>query len=269
MTFRSQLFVPGNRPDRFEKACQSAADLVCIDLEDAVGPSEKKSAREDTLKWLSTTDHKHVGIRINPFDTAFGKEDVSALVKTDFTLPFVMIPKLATGKQVKRLHDVLPDALGDFFAIIETAKGVVNCEKIFSQPRVTLAIYGAIDYAGDVGCDVSWETHLYARSKLVAHAAANNVTLFDTPHTDVRNIADCEATTRRAKGLGIFARSAIHPAQIAAIHAALKPTKAEIDYAEKVLTAFQDAKGNVALLDGKMIEEPMVKAARRILSFKI
>jgi citrate lyase subunit beta/citryl-CoA lyase/(S)-citramalyl-CoA lyase len=266
MALRSQLFVPGNRPDRFEKACQTKADLVCIDLEDAVGVAEKSSAREEALNWLATTQHKHVGVRINPVETEFGKEDISALIESDLTLPFVMIPKLDSADQVKRLNDVLPDRLGDFFAIIETAKGLVNCHKIYKQPRVKLSIYGAIDYAGDVGCDLSWETHLYARSRLIAYATAHDVTLFDTPHTDVRNIADCEASTRRAKTLGIFARSAIHPAQIAAIHKALKPSEAEVAHAKRVIDAFEEAKGNVALLDGKMIEEPMVKAARRILS---
>lgn len=266
MALRSQLFVPGNRPDRFEKACRTEADLVCIDLEDAVGVAEKESARKEALEWLSTTKHTHVGVRINPVDTEFGQDDIAALIESGLTLPFIMVPKLGSADQIKRLNDVLPDKLGDFFAIIETAKGLVNCHKIFKQPRVKLAIYGAIDYAGDVGCDLSWETHLYARSRLVAYAAAHDVTLFDTPHTDVQNIADCEASTRRAKALGIFARSAIHPAQIAAIHNALQPSKAEITQAKKVLSAFEAANGNVALLDGKMIEEPMVKAAQRILS---
>lgn len=267
MAFRSQLFVPGNRPDRFEKACQTEADLVCIDLEDAVGLSEKETARTTTLEWLSQTSHKHVGIRINPVDTQFGQDDISALMATDFTLPFVMIPKLDSADQVKRLNDVLPDRLGDFFAIIETARGLVNCHKIYKQPRVKLSIYGAIDYAGDVGCDLSWETHLFARSKLVAQAAAHNVTLFDTPHTDIRNLEDCEVTTLKARNIGIFARSAIHPAQIEVIHKTLCPSKAERDHAKRLMAAFEEAKGNVAVLDGKMIEEPMVKAARRILAF--
>lgn len=242
--------------------------MVCIDLEDAVGPSDKDAAREDTLTWLSATSHKHVGLRINPVDTDMGQADIKALAESNLTLPFVMIPKVSSSEDIVHLNKFLPERLGAFFAIIETAKGLVNCNDIFAHSRVNMAIYGAIDYAGDVGCDLSWETHLFGRSKLVAHAAAHDVTLFDTPHTNIRNLEDCEATTRQAKALGIFARSAIHPAQIAIIHKALAPSEAEVEHANRVMDAFIATKGNVAVLDGKMIEEPMVKAARRILAFK-
>lgn len=268
MTYRSQLFVPGNRSDRFEKACQTEADLVCIDLEDAVGPSDKDAAREETLTWLSATPHKHVGLRINPVDTDMGQADIKALAESNLSLPFVMIPKVSSAQDIIHLNKFLPERLGAFFAIIETAKGLVNCDDIFAHSRVNMAIYGAIDYAGDVGCDLSWETHLFGRSKLVSHAAAHDVVLFDTPHTDIKNLNDCAETTRKAKALGIFARSAIHPAQIEVIHTVLAPSETEIEYANSVMDAFTAAKGNVAVLDGKMIEEPMVKAARRILAFK-
>jgi len=240
---------------------------VCIDLEDAVAPAEKEAARRETLSWLAQTEHRHVSLRMNPVDTEFGLADIKALVNSKLNLPFVMIPKVSSGEDMDTLDETLPTDLGTFFAIIESAKGLVNAQSIFAHPRVSLAIYGAIDYAGDVGCNLDWETHLFARSQLVAQAAAHDVTLFDTPHTDIRNFQDCDATTRKARDIGIFARSAIHPAQIAAINAALKPNDAEVAHAQKVLAAFESAKGNVAVLDGKMIEEPMVKSARRVLSF--
>lgn len=268
MAIRSQLFVPGNRPDRFEKACQTEADLVCIDLEDAVGPSEKEAAREETLTWLSATPHKHVSLRINPVDTDFGQADIKALAESALDLPFVMIPKVSSVDDVEHLNKVLPKRLGDFFGIIETAKGLINSDAIFAHPRVKMAIYGAIDYAGDVGCNLDWDTHLFARSQLVAQATAHDVILFDTPHTDIRNLDDCAATTHKAKGIGILARSAIHPAQIKVIHDVMAPSEDEVAHAQRILVAFEAAKGNVAVLDGKMVEEPMVKAARRVLSFK-
>lgn len=266
--YRSQLFVPGNRPDRFEKACQAGADLVCIDLEDAVGPSEKAKARQDVLDWLATTPHKNVSLRINGVDTPDGQADIEALKTCGLSLPFIMIPKVASKSDVKNLDEVLPNDLGPFIAIIESAKGLVNSEEIFSHARVTMGMYGAIDYAGDVDCDLSWDTHLYARSRLVAAAAAHDVLLFDVPHIHVRDLNDCEATTRQAKALGIHARSAIHPAQIERIHVALAPSSEEIAYAEKVIAADEAAGGNVVLLDGKFIEAPVVKKARRVLAFR-
>lgn len=267
MHYRSQLFVPGNRPDRFEKACLSGADLVCIDLEDAVGPSEKAKAREDVLQWLATTEHMHVSLRINGLDTPDGHKDVAALKTCGLTLPFIMIPKVASLSQVKDLDTNLPNDLGSFFAIIESAAGLLNCEDIFSNGRVTLGMYGAVDYAGDLDCDLSWGTHLYARSRLVAAAAAHDVHLFDVPHIDVRDLDDCEATTRKAKALGIHARSAIHPGQIERIHKALTPSADEVSHAERVIAAYQEANGNVVLLDGKFVEAPVVKKARRVLAY--
>ena len=266
--YRSLLFVPGNRPDRFEKACRSGADLVCIDLEDAVGPSEKVRARKEALDWLSQTAHKNVSLRINGLDTEQGQADMAALKDCGLTLPFIMVPKVASKSEIETLDAALPKSLGPFIAIIESAAGLVHCEEIFSYPRVTIGMYGSIDYAGDVDCDQSWETHLYARSRLVAAAAAFDVQLFDVPHIDVRDLDDCEATTRRAKALGIHARAAIHPAQIDRIHAALTPSAEEVAYAEKVIAADKAANGNVVLMDGKFVEAPVVKKARRILAFR-
>ena len=265
MHYRSQLFVPGNRSDRFEKACQAGADLVCIDLEDAVGPSDKAQARQDVLEWLAQTDYKHVSLRINGLDTQDGHADIAALKDSGLTLPFVMIPKVASKSQLNDLDVSLPDALGAFFTIIESAEGLLYCEDIFSHSRVSLGMYGAIDYAGDVDCDLSWDTHLYARSRLVAAATVYDVLLFDVPHIDVKDLDDCEATTTQAKSLGIHARSAIHPAQIERIHKALAPSQDEIKQAERVITAYKAADGNVVLLDGKFVEAPVVKKAQRVL----
>lgn len=267
MFYRSQLFVPGNRPDRFEKACQAGADLVCIDLEDAVGPDDKDSARVAVIDWLEQTSHDHVSLRINGVDTPEGQADIAALKESGLSLPFLMIPKVASKSDVNDLDDELPDALGPFFAIMESAAGLMNAAEIFSNGRVKLGMYGAIDYAGDVDCDLAWETHLFARSKLVMCAAVHEVQLFDTPHIDVRNLDDCEATTRKAKALGIHARSAIHPAQIERIHAALAPSEDEIIYAGRVMEAYRAAKGNVALLDGKFIEAPVVRRAERVIAY--
>ena len=265
---RSILFVPGNRADRFEKACLVGADLVCIDLEDAVGPADKETARKDVLDWLAQTPHKHVSLRLNGLDTPYGAGDIAALKACGLKLPFIMIPKVASKAGVSEIDDALPQDLGPFVAIIESAKGLVHCEEIFSHPRVHIGMYGSIDYAGDVDCDQAWETHLYARSRLVAAAAAYDVLLFDVPHIHVRDLDDCEATTRKAKALGIHARAAIHPAQIERIHIALAPSLEEIDYAEKVIAADKAANGNVVLLDGKFIEAPVVKKAKRVLAFR-
>lgn len=270
MHYRSVLFVPGNRPERFEKACSAGADLVCIDLEDAVGPADKDNARERALDFIFTRqDGKHigsrVGLRINGVRTPEGEEDIERLKASGLTLPFIMIPKVSDKSEMNALDDDLPNELGDFCPIIESAVGLLNAADIFSNGRVSLALFGAVDFSADLDCDLSWEALLHARSVLANAAAAHDVTLFDVPHIKVRDLEDCEVTTRRCKSLGIHARAAIHPAQIDRIHAALAPSEAEIEYAEKVIAAYQMADGDVALVDGKLIEAPLLKKAQRIL----
>lgn len=265
MHHRSVLFVPGNRPERFEKACSAGADLVCVDLEDAVGPADKGKARDEVLSFLSSTKYTHVGLRINGVRTPEGKEDILRLKASGLTLPFIMIPKVASKSEMNELDDELPNALGSFCPIIESAIGLLNAADIFSNGRVSLALFGAVDFSTDLDCDLSWDALLHARSVLANAAAAHDVTLFDVPHINVRDLEDCEMTTRKAKALGIHARAAIHPAQIDRIHAALAPSQAEIEYAEKVIAAYQIADGDVALVDGKLIEAPLLKKAHRIL----
>ena len=264
---RSLLFVPGNRPDRFEKACASDADLVCIDLEDAVAPQDKDAARETVLAFLSGTSHNHVSLRINAADSDFYADDVKALAKANLKLPFVMIPKVSERDEIKAFDKAVPHDTGPIMALIESAKGLVNAEAILAHDRVAYAMYGAVDYAGDVGCSLDWENHLYARSRLVAASAAFDVTLFDTPSIDIKDVDGLMETTQKARSLGIFARAAIHPVQIGTIHEALAPTEQEIERAKRVVAAYEASEGNVALLDGKMIEAPIIKAARRVLSW--
>lgn len=264
---RSILFVPGNRPDRFEKACASGADLVCIDLEDAVAPQDKEAARETVIEFLMGTSHGHVSLRVNASDSEYYEGDVKGLAKAGVELPYVMMPKVGALRDIKDLDKALPEKCGPILALIESAKGVVNCEEILSHDRVAYAMYGAIDYAGDVGCGPEWDNHLYARSRLVAASAAFDVTLFDTPHIDIKDQEGLEAATRRAHDLGIFARAAIHPVQIDTIHKALSPSEDEVVRARRVVEVYEASDGNVALLDGKMIEAPIIKAARRVLAW--
>lgn len=268
MQYRSLLFVPGNRPERFEKAAAAGADLVCIDLEDAVSLADKASARDTALTWLANTNHTNIGLRINGITTNEGRADIAALKSGSFTLPFIMIPKVADKAQLFDLDDTLPNALGTFCPIIESAEGLLNAAGIMSNKRTTLALFGAVDFSADLDCELSWDALLSARSHLAVCAAAHNVNLFDVPHINVRDLDDCEATTRRARTLGLHARAAIHPAQIERIHAALAPTSDEIVQAGRVVAAHQKSGGDVALLDGQLIETPLLRKAERVLAYR-
>jgi len=263
--WRSLLFVPGARPDRFAKAVAAGADLTCIDLEDAVAPEGKEEARAATLSYLAETDERPapVGLRVNGFGTDWFEADCAALKGAD-GVDFVMMPKPLALSEI----DYLRDAYGRdrIIVVMETARSLGLAEAIADHPAVCGAIYGAIDLAGEIGCDLSWEAHLYGRSRCAAAFGAAQKPLFDVPYLDVKNPEGLRASTKLAQSLGIHARAAIHPAQLAPIHEALMPTDEEITQAERILTAFDAAEGGVALLDGKMIELPVIKAARRKLA---
>ena len=263
--WRSLLFVPGSRPDRFEKAVKAGADLVCIDLEDAVAPDGKESAREATLAFLADASGRPapVGLRVNGADTEWFARDLAAL-RGASGVDFVMLPKPMALCDI----DQLREAFGQdrVITVMETARSLGMAEAIADHPAVCGGIYGAIDLAGEIGCDLSWESHLYGRSRCAAAFGAAQKVLFDVPYLDVQDPEGLKRETARSKGLGIHARAAIHPAQLAPIHAALAPTTEELERARQVVEAFEAAKGGVALLNGKMIELPVIKAARRTIA---
>jgi citrate lyase subunit beta/citryl-CoA lyase/(S)-citramalyl-CoA lyase len=264
--WRSLLFVPGSRPDRFDKAAKAGADLVCIDLEDAVAPGGKGEARDATIAFLQetgTTRQEVIGLRVNAADTEWFEEDLAALREARGA-DFVMLPKPMGLEEISRVHDAF--GRERIIVVMETARAIGMAEAIADHPGVCGAIYGAVDLAGEIGCDLSWEAHLYGRSRCAAAFGAAQKRLFDVPYLDVKDPEGLRAETLRAKALGIHARAAIHPAQLAPIHEALAPTDGELERARRVLAAFEEADGGVALLDGKMIELPVIKAARRIVA---
>lgn len=150
--------------------------------------------------------------------------------------------------------------------VLETANGILEARMIARHPAVIGAIYGAIDLSADIGCSLDWEAHLYGRSHCALCFGAEGKLLMDTPYLDVKDPEGLKQTTRRAAKLGIHARSAIHPAQIAPIHEALAPSSEEIEKARRIVEAYDAAESGVALFEGKMIELPVIKSARQVLA---
>jgi len=256
---RSLLFVPGNRPERFDKACGAGADLVCIDLEDAVAPDAKTEAREAAIAFLKDTHHTHVSLRINAPGTSEIGSDLAALAGLD--LPFLMVPKVDTLAGLDSIESDLP-----LIPVIESGLAILNAAAILSHWRVRMALFGGGDYSADLGVPMTFEAFHYARSHLAACSAAFDVPVFDVPWLDVHNVEGGEADTRRVAGIGIHSRSAIHPKQIAAIHAAYRPKETEVADAKALSEAYKASGGNAALHNGKLIEAPMLRAAQRVMA---
>ncbi len=270
MAYRSLLFVPGARPDRFEKAAASGADAVCIDLEDAVAPNQKAEARKATLGFLlKPPQGTAIGLRVNPLATLEGWRDVVALAESGAKPAFLMIPKASGAEELHQLRAVLCETCPPLWPLMETP------EAFFALPAIARAagaaggvMFGGADFSASLGSDMGWDALLAARCAIVAAAALSGAQAVDVPFLDVKDEAALLAETRRVKALGFTGRAAIHPAQIAAINAVFTPSTEEISKAEKIKAAYAAAGGGVALLDGKLIEAPVLRAAERALAAK-
>jgi citrate lyase subunit beta/citryl-CoA lyase/(S)-citramalyl-CoA lyase len=268
MTFRSFLFVPGARPDRFAKAFAAGADAVCIDLEDAVPPPEKAAAREATLAALrqDRLARPAVGLRLNALRTPAGVADLAALAASDARPDFVMMPKVAHAEEAAIVAEVLGPDGPPLWPIIESAAGLEQAFAIAAAPRIGGLLFGGADFAADLGVAVEWEPLFLGRATVVAAAARAGVDALDVPYLDVEDDAGCEAEARRSRGLGFTGKACIHPRQLAPVKAAFTPSAAELARARRILEAFDAAGGAAALLDGKLIEAPVVRAATRVLA---
>jgi citrate lyase subunit beta/citryl-CoA lyase/(S)-citramalyl-CoA lyase len=233
---------------------------MCIDLEDAVPPDGKDAARAAVLDYLKCG--ADVGVRINAVDTSWGRADMAAVA--GHVVSFVMIPKVASADAI----GIARAALGgiDLVAVIESAEGLRNAWEITSAPGVVAILFGGADYSADIGAELAWEPMLHARGALAAAAGGARKHLLDVPYLEIDDDVGLIDSTRRARAMGFTGRACIHPKQIPGVHTAFTPIEAELSRARRVLSAFEAAKGGAALLDGKLVELPVVLHARRVLA---
>jgi citrate lyase subunit beta/citryl-CoA lyase len=281
---RSMLFVPGDRPERFAKAAASGADAVILDLEDAVTPEHRPAARAEVARWLETAERGvPVWVRINPVATDDALADMAAVI--DARPDGIVLPKARDGADVHRVDHWLESlearcgyergSIGLLPLITESAGALLNAASFTALPdRVVGLTWGAEDLAADVGAsanrtgDGEYElTFAMARSFCLLAAAAAGVLAFDTIDTEFRDLAAVERRARASRRRGFVGKLAIHPAQVAPIHAAFQPTVEEIDWAKRVVAAFGASPGAGAVaFEGGMLDRPHLRQAERILA---
>lgn len=267
--YRSLLFVPGDRPERFEKAANSGADAVCIDLEDAVSPSNKPAARREALAYLSDGAARAapVGIRINSPEGIEGFRDVVALVESGASPSFVLTPKVRTRHSIDQLRRTLDEGAIPLWALMETPEALRNIASLAeSLGEAGGIVFGGADFSAAIGSDMSWDALYFARAALIAGAADAGCQTLDVPYLNVRDIDGLIAETARVKAMGFTGRSCIHPDQVAPINDIYTPTEEEIARAEATIAAYEENKGRVLLHEGRLVEKPTLAAARRILA---
>lgn len=254
---RSLLFVPGDRPERFDKAVDSGADSIIIDLEDAVAPDAKQAALTHTLTWLAAGGEAVV--RVNGIGTAWHGAEVTALADTTAT---VMVPKSHSAAEIASVHDVVGDRI---IALVETARGIRDADAIASAPGVIRIALGNVDLSAELGVDLTSNTALaYARGRLVmASAAAGIAAPADGVTTTFDSAVTLDADLAVARDLGFGGKLCIHPRQITQVNAAFVPSDAELAWAHRILGS-ASADG-VTVVDGEMVDPPVIARAARLV----
>lgn len=277
---RSILFMPGNNAGMLLNADILGADGIILDLEDAVSPKEKDSARilvRNALKYLEYTKSEVI-VRINSLDTDFWKKDLEEIMP--YKPAFIMPPKISARADVLKIDEYmsqLESKLGfacgtvRLMPLVETALGVENAYEIASAcSRVGAMLLGGEDLTADLRCKRTKEgTEIfYSRSRIVCACRAAGIDCYDTPFTDVNDAEGLIKDAEFAKSLGFTGKSSISPRHVLDINTVFSPTKEDIDYAVEVMAIIKEAKEKglgVVALRGKMIDAPIVNRAVQVL----
>ncbi|MBU0472892.1 MAG: HpcH/HpaI aldolase/citrate lyase family protein [Bacteroidetes bacterium] len=274
---RSRLYLPGNEPKFYPNAGLHKPDGIILDLEDSVAPTEKDAAQlivRNSLRAIDFYGSERM-VRINQFPQ--GLDDLKYIVPHNVHV--ILIPKVETAEQIIQVEEKvnelkLASKIKDdifFMPIIESALGVINAYSIATASKYNCALaIGLEDYTADIGTQRTNEgkESFYARASLVNAAKAAGIQAIDTVFSDVNDMEGLRDSVIEAKGLGFEGKGCIHPRQIQVVHDAFAPTQIEIEKAQKIVIAFEEAKAKgigVVSIGSKMIDAPVVKRAHNTI----
>jgi (S)-citramalyl-CoA lyase len=268
---RSLLFVPGLRPDRFAKALGSGADIVCVDIEDAVPLARKDEARALTFPLFGEVGPSHVEtmVRINPLSTPEGLKDILAL--RDCTAPpkALMLAKPGSAAEIRLYDELLQGSCAGirFHVIIESTDGLANVMDIANaSTRIDSLLFGAVDMSADLRAEKTWEALLYARSRVVHAAARYGLDLLDVPWLNLDDQDGLKIEAEMSSALGFTGKASIHPKQIPVINDVFSPSPDLVARARKILAEFEQDTTGLVVVDGELIERPVVRSMLRVLA---
>lgn len=269
---RSFIFTPGLNPAMYPKALACGADIVCVELEDGVAPKDKVEARNKALALFDATqaeDGVERIVRINCLRTAVGLADVASIIATDTPPPALMLPKVTTPDEVVWLDDLLTErghavrlhVIIETNAALEAAFAIAHC-----SDRIDALFFGGVDMAAELRCKNAWEPLLYARSRVVHAAASAAIDAVDVPYLDLNDLDGMRQEAQLAADLGYCGKGAIHPKQIPVLNDVFSPDEAAIANAQRLLQAFAEADTGLVVVDGKLIEKPVLREMTRLLA---
>ena len=255
---KSLLFVPGSRIERVPKALAAGADGVIVDLEDAVAPGDKATAR-DQARGLAKGS---VIVRVNGPDTEWFDDDLAMCAAIGVRA--VIVPKSEEVSQLSRVAERVPNA--PIFPLIESARGFANLDAICRAPGVHRLVFGSIDFQLDLGITGERDELLYFRSGLVlASRLAGIGAPFDGVTVEINDAGQVREDALYGKRLGFGGKLCIHPKQVEHVNAVYSPSEEEVVWAKRVLEVAESSKGAAVALDGKMIDRPVILKAKQIL----
>ncbi|MCB1120242.1 MAG: CoA ester lyase [Verrucomicrobiae bacterium] len=271
VAYKSLLYVPANKPAMMEKSRGLPCHAVIFDLEDAVSPDEKEFARESLLEIVQASYAKPYFVRINPAGTEDHEKDLVILKKLH--PQGIFLPKanaeavFFTARTLVTLGG--PNEKLALIPLIESALAVETMISILdASPRVRAAQLGAEDLTADLGVQrtKAGKELDYARHRVAYGCRARGLPAYDTPFMDIQDLAGLAEDCRRAKRAGFSGKTCIHPNQLETVNLAFTPTAGELHEAEKIVRAAEKAQTGVFLLEGRMVDAPVIQRARQILA---
>jgi citrate lyase subunit beta/citryl-CoA lyase len=256
------LYVPGDRPDRFDKAVATGAQLVILDLEDAVGPAQKEAARDCVVEWLRARQDAQapaIEVRVNADDT----DDLAALAAVSGSFG-LRVPKVESPAAIDAVVTAFGRAV-EVTALIETALGIESAGSVAAHPAVMALNLGEADLASDLGSTDPAVLDWCRIRLLVATRAASKPAPMMSVYTDIGDLDGLRADTLRGKSMGFIGRTAIHPSQVPVIADAFRPSDDELLWAEAVLAATEHG-GVTTLTSGEMVDPAMRGRAESIIA---
>lgn len=264
--FQTLLFVPGNRMDRVAKAHDTGADVVCIDLEDAVPGADKVTARDAVAAFLESGTSTRTAVRINGLRTREGLADLLALSAIENCPGIVLVPMVESVAEVEIVTAAFGRRSVSIVPLVETVAGLSSVVEIGRSPVVASVMFGGGDLSNQMGVELAWEPLLHARSRFVMQCVEAGVRAIDVPFVDVKDEKGLREETLKARALGFAAKAVIHPGQVDTVKQALTPSREELEQAAAAVDAYRQAGGRAIMHRGMMLDEPIIRRLETLLA---
>ena len=268
---RSFIFTPGLQPEMFPKALASGADMICIELEDGIAMKDKDEARKNTIDALKSLEVKNdveLVVRLNCQRTKHGLLDLEAIASNKLKVKAIMLPKVKTPDEITFIDDMLTDCGldTDLHVIMETNQALESIYDIaHSSDRIVALYFGGEDMAAELRVENKLENLVYARSRLVHAGASKGVDVIDVPYLNLEDMEGMKKEAQFVKNLGFTGKGSIHPKQISILNEIFTPSEEEISKAKTIMDQFKKANTGLVVIDGKLIERPVLREMKRKL----